>query len=75
MSIRLEKSFLPVEGGPPVPPTSLLKNVGLGHAHLVQSKTVVEGDAFGEYQLPRSNGIFPPSMQGSPPIDWPIDRR
>lgn len=73
VSVALEKSFPSKPGGPLIPPTSLLKNAGLGHAHLVQSKTVHEGATVGEFELPMSYKLFSELLQE--PIDWPVDRK
>lgn len=78
VSLRMEMSFIPSNGGPPRAPTSLLKNAGLAHAHLVQSKTVVEGEALGEFSLPSSAAaadVFSLVLLGGEPIYWPIDAR
>jgi hypothetical protein len=72
VSLQLEKSYPPVPGKPLSPPTSMLKNAGLGHAHLVQSKTVERRSGVGGFLLPLSGDIFTTIMDN--PVDWPVDR-
>lgn len=74
VAVRLERSFSHGPGASPSPSTALLKNAGLAHAHLVQSKTVMEGEHVGEFALPTSFDIFPNSILPES-VDWPINSK
>lgn len=71
VGITLEKGF--IRDDVPTPPTSLLKNAGLGHAHIVQNKLIKEGEKYGEYPIPQSFDVFQTIL--GPEVDWPTDKK